>query len=305
MRAFAWRGIYYRGGRQACIAAVLALLVLFAPPASAQVTVLEVIPLKYRTAEQVIPLIQPMLAPEGSVSGLQNQLIVRTTPDNLQEIRRILASVDTMPRRLLITVRQDADSERSRRDSEISGSVGNDHARVTVPGSDDRRGGSVVLNGGDDRLRAHVLDSRSVARDRNSQTLQVLEGNSAFIRIGQSVPVPQRREVQTVVNGRVVSQVVDSVEYRDVDSGFYVLPRLAGDNVTLDINPQHDTLSRRPRGAVDVQRVATTVSGRLGEWIEIAGVDQDLGKEQSVALGRASTGGSDRRRVLVRVEVLK
>lgn len=47
---------------------------------------LEVIPLKYRTAEQVIPIILPMLAREGGVSGLQNQLVVRTTPANLEEI---------------------------------------------------------------------------------------------------------------------------------------------------------------------------------------------------------------------------
>lgn len=294
-----------RGGRHACIAAVLALLTLFAPQAMAQATVLEVIPLNYRTAEQVIPLIQPMLAHEGSVSGLQNQLIVRTTPGNLAEIRRILASVDTMPRRLLITVRQDADNDRSRRAAEISGSVGNDHARVTVPGSGDRRGGSVVLNEGDDRLRARVLDSRSTASDRNTQTLQVLEGNAAFIRIGQSVPVPRRQVTQTVINGQVVSQVVDSVEYRDVSSGFQVVPRVAGERVTLDINPQNDTLNRRIPGAVNVQRVATTVSGRLGDWIEIAGLDQERDREQSALLGRTSSGGSDNRRVLIKVEELK
>jgi type II secretory pathway component GspD/PulD (secretin) len=294
-----------RGGRHACIAAVLALLTLFAPQAMAQATVLEVIPLKYRTAEQVIPLIQPMLAHEGSVSGLQNQLIVRTTPGNLAEIRRILASVDTMPRRLLITVRQDADNDRSRRAAEISGSVGNDHARVTIPGSGDRRGGSVVLNEGDDRLRARMLDSRSTASDRNTQTLQVLEGNAAFIRIGQSVPVPRRQVTQTVINGQVVSQVVDSVEYRDVSSGFQVVPRVAGERVTLDINPQNDTLNRRIPGAVNVQRVATTVSGRLGDWIEIAGLDQERNREQSALLGRTSSGGSDNRRVLIKVEELK
>lgn len=302
MRSFAWRGMC---GRHTCIAAVLALLVLFAPQAVAQATVLEVIALKYRTAEQVIPLIQPMLAREGSVSGLQNQLIVRTTPENLAEIRRILASVDTMPRRLLITVMQDADRDRSRRAAEVSGSAGNGRARVTIPGSGDRGGGVVVLNEGDDRLRARVLDSRSTASDRNTQTLQVLEGNAAFIRIGQSVPVPRRQVTQTVINGQVVSQVVDTVDYRDVDSGFQVVPRIEGERVTLDINPQNDTLNRQIPGAVNVQRVATTVSGRLGEWIEIAGLDQERNREQSALLGRTSSGGADNRRVLIKVEELR
>jgi type II secretory pathway component GspD/PulD (secretin) len=150
-----------------------------------------------------------------------------------------------------------------------------------------------------------MLDSRSTASDRNTQTLQVLEGNAAFIRIGQSVPVPRRQVTQTVINGQVVSQVVDSVEYRDVSSGFQVVPRVAGERVTLDINPQNDTLNRRIPGAVNVQRVATTVSGRLGDWIEIAGLDQERNREQSALLGRTSSGGSDNRRVLIKVEELK
>lgn len=271
----------------------------------AQTTVLEVIPLKYRTAEQVIPIIQPMLAREGSVSGLQNQLVVRTTPANLEEIRRILASVDTMPRRLLVTVRQDADSERHRRAAEVSDSVGSDRARVVVPGSGDRRGGNVVLQDGDDQVRGRVLDSRSADTDRNTQTIQVLEGSSAFIRVGQSVPVPSRQFVRSVVGGRVVEQVVDTVEYRDAATGFYALPRVMGDRVTLDISPQRDTLNRQIPGAVDVQRVVTTVSGRLGEWIEIGGLDQSRSEQRSHILGSSSRTGTDNRRVLIKVEELK
>lgn len=294
---------------QGPIRCVIRFVILAAAGASAvvlaQTTVLEVIPLKYRTAEQVIPIIQPMLARDGSVSGLQNQLVVRTTPANLEEIRRILASVDTMPRRLLITVRQDTDSERNRRAAEVSGSVGNDRARVIVPGSGDRRGSNMVLQDGDDRVRGRVLDSRSAASDRNTQTIQVLEGSSAFIRVGQSVPVPRRQVVRSVVGGRVVEQVVDTVEYRDAATGFHALPRVMGERVTLDISPQRDTLNRQIPGAVDVQRVITTVSGRLGEWIEIGGLDQSRSEQRSEILGSSSRTGTDNRRVLIKVEELK
>lgn len=288
---------------------VIRFVILAAAGASAvvlaQTTVLEVIPLKYRTAEQVIPIIQPMLASDGSVSGLQNQLVVRTTPANLEEIRRILASVDTRPRRLLITVRQDTDSERNRRAAEVSGSVGNDRARVIVPGSGDRRGSNMVLHDEDDRVRGRVLDSRSAASDRNTQTIQVLEGSSAFIRVGQSVPVPRRQVVRSVVGGRVVEQVVDTVEYRDAATGFHALPRVTGERVTLDISPQRDTLNRQIPGAVDVQRVITTVSGRLGEWIEIGGLDQSRSEQRSEILGSSSRTGTDNRRVLIKIEELK
>jgi len=292
--------------------AVHALAALFLAPwlcaaaVFAQNTVLEVIPLRYRNAAEVIPIIQPMLAREGSVSGFQGQLVVRTTPANLEEIKRILAAVDTAPRQLLITVRQDAGGERSRSQADVSANVGGDHARVVVPpASRDPRGGNVVLGDGDDRVRVQVLDSSSAASDRNTQTLRVTEGREAFVRVGQSVPVRERQVQRTVVGGRVVGRVIEGTQYREVASGFYVLPRLAGDRVTLDISPQRETLSRQVPGAVNVQSMVTTVSGGLGEWIEIGGMVQDASGQQSVLLGRTTTAARDSRRVLIKVEEVR
>lgn len=286
--------------------AALALFVLFSAIARPQETVVEVMPLRYRTAQEVIPIIQPMLIREGSVSGFQGQLIVRTTSANLEEIKRILASIDTAPRQLLITVRQDADTDRSRSQVDVSGNVGGEHARVVVPpASRDPRGGTVVLGDGDDRARIHVLESRTTEGDRNIHSVQVLEGREAFVRVGQSVPVRERQVRRTIVGGQVVEQVVDSTQYRDVTTGFYVLPRMTGERVTLDIRPQRETLSNQVRGGVNVQSMVTTVSGRLGEWIEIGGIGQDASGQQTALLGRTSAVTRDSRRVLIKVEELR
>ena len=255
--------------------------------ALAQTTVLEVIPLRYRTVEQVLPVIQPILAKGGTASGLSGQLVIRTTPGNLEEIRRVLSSIDTMPRRLLISVRQDAYATYDERGAVISGKVASD---------------------GDARVRARVVDTASADSDRNTQTLQVMEGSPAFIRVGQSVPVQQQPQplVRTFPGGgRVVEQVVGGVEYRDVTSGFYALPRVAGDRVTLDISAQREALSGQVQGGFNVQNAVTTVSGRLGEWIEVAATSQSASGQQSVLLGRTAATASDTRRVLVRVEELK
>ena len=292
--------------RAVLVRAALALgLALGAVPARAEAA-LEVIPLHYRTAEEVIPVLRPMLAPEGTLSGFKGQLIVRTTPENLAEIKRILASLDSAPRQLLITVRQDADLDRQRSTAEVSGNIGGKNARVIVPpASRGRNGGSVVLREGDNRIRAHVLESGSAGTDRNTQTLRVLEGREAFIRTGQSVPVRGRQVTRTVVGGQVVEQVVDTTQYRDVTTGFYVRARVSGDRVVLEVSPQRETLSQDIRGGVNVQRVVTTVSGRLGEWMELGGVGQTATAEQSVLLGRASSATRDDRRVLIKVEEIR
>jgi type II secretory pathway component GspD/PulD (secretin) len=267
--------------------------------------VLEVIPLRYRMAQEIIPIIQPMLAREGSVSGFQGQLVVRTTPANLEEIKRILASLDTAPRQLLITVRQDADVGRSVSATEVSGSVGGDRGRVTVPGSRDALGGNVVLREGDDSVRLQVLEGTGSQSDRNTQSLRVMEGREAFVRVGQSVPVRERQVQRSVVGGRVVEQVVETTQYRDTATGFYVLPRVSGDRVTLDISTQRESLSRPVQGGVNVQSVVTNVSGRLGEWMEIGGIGQDASGQQSVLLGRTTSATRDSRRVLIKVEEVR
>lgn len=283
----------------------LLLVLLASAGVHAQQTVLEVIPLRYRTAPEVIPIIQPMLAREGSVSGFQGKLVVRTTPGNLDEIKRILASLDTAPRQLLISVRQDAEGGRSRGAAEISGSVGGEHGRVTVPGSRDSRGGDIVLRDGDDNVRVHVLGSTGSQSDRGTQSVRVMEGREAFLRIGHSVPVRERQVQRSVVGGRVVEQVVESTQYRDSAGGIYVLPRVSGDRVTLDISAQRESLSRPAHRGVNVQSLVTTVSGRLGEWIEIGGTDREASGQQSVLLGRTATAARDSGRVLIKVEEVR
>jgi type II secretory pathway component GspD/PulD (secretin) len=269
-------------------------------PAHAQKTVLEVITLKYRTAEQVIPVLEPLIPKPGTISGLQHQLIIRTTPANLADIKQVLTTLDAVPRRLLITVRQDAALDSGRIGAEMSGSAS---SGVT-------QSGAVVQAGReDDFVRGRVDSTRSLDSDRNTQTLQVLEGNSAFIRTGQSVPLPQRQALRTIVNGRIVERVIDSVEYRDVMTGFYALSRLVGDRVTLEINPQRDTLpapdQNLPPGSVNVQRIATTVSGRLGEWMEIGRLVQGVSNEQSVILGSTRETSTDNRRIMIKVDAIR
>jgi len=282
---------------------VLLLMVLLAGPALAQ-TMVEVILLKYRQADQVIPVLQPLLGREASISNFQNQLVIRATPAELAQVKRVLAGIDTQPRRLLITVRQDADVSGSRREAEVSGSIGNNNARMTVPGSSSREGGNVVLREGDDRLRARVVDSSQAGGERTVQTVQVLEGYSAFIRAGESQPVRNRQVLRTMVNGQWVDRVVETTDYREATTGFNVRPHLQGEMVTLDIDPQRESFDEQRRGAVNVQRVSTTVSGRLGEWMDLGGITEERSNDSSGILGTRSVRSSDRRGVQVKVELL-
>jgi type II secretory pathway component GspD/PulD (secretin) len=92
-----------------------AVLLLVVPAAFAQQS-LEVISLRYRTADQVLDTLRPLVEPGGTLTGQGNQLIVRVSPDNLAEIRRALDAIDRPQRRLQISVRLDSAGQASRRD---------------------------------------------------------------------------------------------------------------------------------------------------------------------------------------------
>jgi type II secretory pathway component GspD/PulD (secretin) len=282
------------------IAGLLAVVAgLGAAAALAQQSVLEVITLKYRTADQVIPLLQPFVDRDGSINGMQNQLIVRTSPENLLEIRKILGQVDARPRQLLITVRQDVELETARRESGLSGRVGiGDNAVITVPGDGGPGDGLVAQRGGGNaRLRARISARDLVVSDANVQRVQVLEGNVAFISAGQSVPVPSRQVIQTPSG----TQIVESTRFRDFSTGFQVLPRVSGDTVSVEINPRRDRPGHFP-GSGEIQGVSTIVSAPLGEWMEIAGIGQTGSVQSSATLSREGVSGAERRSVLLMVQ---
>jgi len=267
------------------------IMLVLALAAQAQQTVLEVIELNYRSADQVIPILQPLLAPGGTISGMQSRIIVRTTPQNLAELRNVLGVVDAMPRKLTISVRQQSNASGTESEAEISGSIGNDRARAAVPGTGSNQGGNVVIRRGDDKVRGRVSQSQSASSDSGVQTLQVLEGNEAFIQVGQSVPVRSQS-----------AQGSETIQYRDVGAGFYVRPRVSGNQVTLAISTRRDSVADPNTGAINVQHVDTVISGRLGEWLEVGGIAQESVQRDSGTVYRRSVTGRDDRRVFLKVE---
>lgn len=277
----------------------LAALLFSTCPAWAEM-VLEVLPLKYRTVEEVLPILKPLVAKEGTVSGMNNRLIVRTTPANLAELRRVLDDLDRAPRRLLITVRQSADRSEEGSGARLSGEIGGSRGRLTLPEDRSDRGAVAEARQGDSALRARVYGTQSTEQGGETQQLQVLEGRSAYIQVGRSIPVPQR---QTVISGGRVT-VYDTTSYQDATRGFYVLPRVSGDRVTLEINPQSNTPGTRP-GEVNVQQISTVVSGRLGEWLEVGGVSQERSSEASGTVYSTRSLSTDQRRVLLKVEEMR
>lgn len=279
---------------------------LFPLQLSAQKTQLVVIELHSRTADEVIPLLQPMLARGATISGLKDKLIIRTTPANLAELRKILDVVDARPRRLLITVRQDTGALRDDREFELSGTVGNDRVRVKVPGTDglSRRPVSsddvtvAQSRPKENRVRVRASSTRSDTSGQTLQIVQVLEGGTAFISVGESIPIRERSTV-----GGAVSR--ETIGFQEVVSGFYARPRIQGNRVTVQLAAAADTVLDRKSGAAQIQRITSVVSGRVGEWIEVGGITEHAIERRVEIASRRSSESRDQRRVYIMVEEIR
>lgn len=278
-------------------------LLALAVSVQAQQQVLEVITLGYRQADEVMPMLRPLLAPGGTLTGMNNRLVVKTTPANLADLKQVLAAIDAKPKQLMISVRQSRTAPASNDSASLSGRVGiGDNAQVKVPmprgtGNDP----TVTVESGGTRVQGSAISSRSARDDGVTQTVQVLDGNSAFIRVGQSAPVANTQVIQTPGG----AQITQSTGFVDADTGFYVTPRVNGERVTLEISTSRDRLRNSNTGNVNIQRVDTVVSGRLGEWIEIGGSSETMERTQSQALTRSRDARSDDRRVSLKVDEVR
>src|SRR5450830_1179313 len=70
----------------------------------AQALEFKIITLQHRFASDVIPTIQPMVGDDGNVSGIDNQLLVRASPERMAMIEQIVATLDSVRKNLRITI---------------------------------------------------------------------------------------------------------------------------------------------------------------------------------------------------------
>ena len=170
---------------------------------------------------------------------LDTRRVERSSPANVAQIRQALAAIDRAPRQLLITVGQGTSG--STRAAGVRGEVATGNASVEARAASGQ------------------------ANVRNVSSVQTLEGNETLISVGTSVPVTTR----SVTSNQGGGQVRQSTEFRDVSTGFFATPRVNGDRVVLEISPRQQRQRSGRGGVVETSGATTTVSGRLGDWIEL------------------------------------
>jgi type II secretory pathway component GspD/PulD (secretin) len=222
-------------------------------------TEFKIITLQHRFAEEILPVIRPLVGDNGTASAMQNNLIIRTSPANMAEIEQIISTLDTARQNLKITVSRNKNLSASGSSADVSGRkrIGN----VTIESASGRQ---IIRDG----VALNIENQQSKSNIANTQYIQVIDGEKAFISVGQSIPYTQE---WVALTQRYVS-IQRTTQFVTIDTGFAVRPRTIGNQVELEITPRFSQLNQR--GIIDFETLTTVIRTNRGEWVDLANIMQ-------------------------------
>lgn len=260
-------------------------------------TEFKIFTLQHRFANDLLPFVEPMTGPDGTANGIDNQLIIRASPQRMQEIEALVAKMDAarVNRKITVSTSNNLQSEHERVEASGSAKVG----KVTI-GNNRRAHLSNKHSNKPNSGRIEVENNSSNTRQTSNQFIQVLDGERAFIRVGQLVPFTQ--EWVTLTQRYI--QVDRFTDWREVTTGFAVRPRTIGDPnsklVELEITPRIARLNNQ--GYIDFEELTTVIRTSLGSWVDIGGTMQQNDEVSRKILGRQSLSSQQNSNLSVKVE---
>jgi Bacterial type II and III secretion system protein len=267
----------------------LLFVLLFSLPLFAKISFAEtefkIFTLQHRFASDLLPLVEPMVGADGTANGIDNQLIIRAQPERMQEIEALVAKMDAarVNRKITVSTSNNMQSQRERVEAKGATKVG----KVTV--SNDRKAKP-------DSSRVEVENSSSNTSQKSQQFINVLDGERAFIRVGQIVPFTQ----EWVTITRRYIQVDRFTDWREVTTGFAVRPRTIDNEVELEITPRIARLNNQ--GYIDFEDLTTVIRTSLGSWVDIGGTMLQNDEVSRKILGRQSSASQQNSNLSVKVD---
>ncbi|MEM7561866.1 MAG: hypothetical protein AAF353_02320, partial [Pseudomonadota bacterium] len=118
------------------------------------------------------------------------------------------------------------------------------------------------------------------------------------------VRVSEGREAY-IETGRQISFFSGGLSSRNVLTGFYVLPRVHGNQVTLEVSPFKNAQSNSGGGSIDTQSANTTITGRMGQWLLVGGVSEHSSHTQSGIVSQQSRESSRDESIWIKAELVQ
>jgi type II secretory pathway component GspD/PulD (secretin) len=239
-----------------------------------------VIKVNYRSASEILPLVQTLLSPGGKAAFDRgtNAIIVNDTSESVAKIRELVAKMDKPSEQVRIRFRFQETGLSKDRDISASGKVSGDRWSVATGRS--RREG----------LHVRARDTRVNRQGTTESFISVMAGSFAYIWVGKDIPFTE----QWVSLSRRYARVVEKVNFQRVETGFEVRPVITGNSVHVEIVPRISSLEEGERGVVRLTEASTTITVPKGQWVTIGGSSEQSDEviRDILASGSSSTNST-------------
>jgi hypothetical protein len=267
---------------------LLAAVLMTALSARAAALESRVLEIHYRSAEEMLSVASPLLSPAGRISSdaRTNSLIVVDTPASIQRIVEVVQRLDLAPVTLRIDVRFGQSRSADKQGARVEGRLSGNGWQVSTDRPDQ------------DGVHVRIYDQTRTESRSSKFSVTTLSGSPAYMTVGTEVPYRQRK------NGicRRYGGCPPAVEFHRVETGFWIIPLLAGDRIDLEIVPQIADLASGKR--VRFSAASARVRVRPGQWTEIGGGDKAETDALAEILGVAGTRENDAFSISLKVERL-
>jgi len=254
--------------------------------------------LQNRPAADVIPIVKPMLGANDAISGQGFKIFLRASPQTLAQVRGMIEVLDIASKVLQISVFQGSTRGLDELGFGANVQIGSEDANVNIGTTgNNNSGGSITYSTSKGSGSINSISTRKRLQDNPIHQVRVTEGTEAYIETGAQIPY---------FSGAIVPRgVVGGIEYKDAVTGFYVLPRIHGANVTLQVSPFKNSRSNSGAGNIETQSANTSITGPIGEWLLVGGVTEQLKRSQSGTGSYSSTQSRTNESIWIKADLVQ
>lgn len=262
-------------------------------------TELKIITLQHRFPQEILPSVQAIVGSDGSVTSTQNFLIVRASPENMRQVEQLVSGLDTEQKNIRITVSHDKKIMTQQRGAGLSGRAQVGDLQMQIPKQQGEQVGAISRSNQSQSIALDINDTSLESKQTGQAFLTVLDGQRAFVRVGQSVPYTQQW-VSFSQRYPSAYAVISTTQFREITTGFAVRPRYIGQQIEVEITPRIASLNAN--GYVDFEELSTVIRVKPGTWLDIGGVMQSKDEVSRAILSGNQTSDQLQNSVLIMVE---
>jgi hypothetical protein len=212
---------------------------------------IEKIELQSIPARNVIPLIKPFLAENATISAKDYTIIVKTTAENMRQVKKLILDIDIPTKQLHISVSldpwvmlQSQITNKRQQAPQAEKTAGENKSATSSTANADT---TVIY-----KTTGHEVDP-------GIQIIKVLQNRWSMVRTGQSIPIKKRTRNPD-------GTITESLSYQQINQGLRIKPHLEGQQVTLNVQPFYEADNQTGPGKKLYYKQEKVATAMLGKW---------------------------------------